>query len=85
MKNNTLTPQTKLEKMLAARQSFKIITSTTNKKFKIVEEQPLVASLPSMAGKVISMFTTPRARIFHRSVKELRLEEMERGLITTFR
>ena len=73
-------------KKLTAHQkkAFAILTKADRNivKKEVVEVQDKVAMIPSFVGKHISMLIQPSSRFYHRSVRELRMEEEAR--VTSF-
>jgi hypothetical protein len=65
----------------SVRQSFKVLTNKESKvKIKVIETSDKTACVPSFVGKHISLFTQTSSRFYHRSVRELRMEEENRSM-----
>jgi hypothetical protein len=60
------------------RKSFKVLTKDSKVKKQVIEIEDKVACVPSFVGKHISIFTQTTSRFYHRSVRELRMEEENR-------
>jgi hypothetical protein len=65
----------------SVRKAFKVLTKKESKvKIQVIEIADKTACIPSFVGKQISLFKKTSSRFYHRSIRELRMEEENRSM-----